>query len=111
MHDLRINQLADLLLDHSCSIEKGERVLIEAFDLPDSDACVPADRRGGRTRSRAAGVLESNAVLRALYRSATEESMRVAGELESARMEKVQAYIGVRVRPIAVNLPTCRTRR
>ena len=35
MHDPRIDTLADLLLDHSCRIEKGEKVLIEAFDLPD----------------------------------------------------------------------------
>ena len=39
---------------------------------------------------------KSNAVLRSLYRTATEESMKLAGELESARMEQVQAYIGIR---------------
>ncbi|MEX0612999.1 MAG: hypothetical protein WD229_12840, partial [Pirellulales bacterium] len=35
MHEPRIDQLADLLLDHSCRIERGEKVLIEAFDLPE----------------------------------------------------------------------------
>ena len=39
---------------------------------------------------------KSNAVLRSLYRTASEESMKLAGEFESARMEKMQAYIGVR---------------
>ena len=58
MHDPRIDQLADLLLDHSCRIEKGEKVLIEAFDLPDADARVPAGRGGSRARGRAARVVE-----------------------------------------------------
>ena len=39
---------------------------------------------------------KSNAVLRSLYRTATEESMKLAGKLESDRMEQVQAYVGIR---------------
>ena len=39
---------------------------------------------------------KSNAVLRSLYQTATEESMKLAGKFESARMEQVQAYIGIR---------------
>ena len=35
-------------------------------------------------------------MLRSLYRTATEESMKLAGKFESARMEQVQAYIGIR---------------
>ena len=96
MHDPRIDQLADLLLDHSCEIKEGERVLIEAFDLP--DATLVTRLVEGATKRGAVPLVswKSNAVLRALYRNATEESMKIAGDLESARMEKVQAYIGVR---------------
>lgn len=96
MHDPRIDQLADLLLDHSCRVEKGERVLIEAFDLP--DATLVCRLVEGATKRGVVPLVswKSNAVLRALYRNATEESMKLVGELESARMEKVQAYIGVR---------------
>lgn len=96
MHDPRIDQLADLLLDHSCELQKGERVLIEAFDLPDA-ALVCRLIEGATARGAVPLVSwKSNAVLRALYRTATEDSMKLAGELESARMEKVQAYIGIR---------------
>ena len=35
MHDPRIDQLAELLLDHSCELKSGEHILIEAFDLPE----------------------------------------------------------------------------
>jgi aminopeptidase len=96
MHDPRIDQLADILLDHSCTIEKGEKVLIEAFDLPDA-TLVCRLIEGAAVRGAVPLVSwKSNAVLRSLYQTATEESMKLAGEFESDRMEKVQAYIGVR---------------
>src|SRR3954468_20294255 len=96
MRDPRLDRLADLLLDHSCTLEKGERVLIEAFDLPDATLiCRLID---GAAKRGAVPLVswKSNAVLRALYRNATVESMSIAGEIESAQMERVQAYIGVR---------------
>lgn len=96
MNDPRINQLADLLLDHSCRIEKGERVLIEAFDLPEPHLVC---RLVEGAAARAAVPLvtwKSNSVLRSLYQTATEESMSLAGQFERARMEEVQAYIGIR---------------
>jgi aminopeptidase len=96
MNDPRINQLADLLLDHSCHIQRGEKILIEAFDLPESHLVC---RLVEGVAARGAVPLvswKSNAVLRSLYQTATEESMELAGELERARMEKMQAYIGIR---------------
>src|SRR3954471_23748526 len=96
MHDPRIDQLADLLLDHSCSIQRGERVLIEAFDLPDATLVCRLVEGAAKRGAVPLVSWKSNAVLRSLYQTATIESMKLAGELESARMEKVQAYIGVR---------------
>jgi aminopeptidase len=96
MHDPRIDRLADILLDHSCELKPGERVLIEAFDLPDPTLVCRlvegAAKRGGVPFAS----WKSNTVLRSLYQTATEESMKLAGEFESARMEQMQAYIGVR---------------
>ena len=40
--------------------------------------------------------VKRNSVLRALYQNATEEQMRLTGELEKARMAEMDAYIGVR---------------
>jgi aminopeptidase len=96
MRDPRIDQLADSLLDHSCRIKAGERVLIEAFDLPDAGlVCQLVE--GAAARGAVPLVSwKSNAVLRSLYRSATEESMKLAGQFELARMQEVQAYIGIR---------------
>ena len=35
MQDPRIATLARTLLDHSCQLQAGDRILIEAFDLPE----------------------------------------------------------------------------
>src|SRR5215203_11555 len=96
MHDPRLDQLSDLLLDHSCCLENGERVLIEAFDLPDATLVCRLIEGAAKRGAVPLVSWKSNAVLRSLYQMATEESMKLAGKLESARMEEVQAYIGVR---------------
>ena len=96
MHDPRIDQLADILLDHSCRIERGEKVLIEAFDLPEP-TLVCRLVEGAAERGAVPFVSwRSNAVLRSLYRTATEEGMKLAGQFDLAQMREMQAYIGVR---------------
>lgn len=41
MKDPRIERLAQVLLHHSCRIQAGQKLLIEAIDLPDPAArCV-----------------------------------------------------------------------
>ncbi|MCG8448504.1 MAG: aminopeptidase [Pirellulales bacterium] len=96
MYDPRLSKLADLLLDHSCSLKKGEKVLIEAFDLPEANL-VTALIEGVSERGGVPLVTwKSNTVLRSLYRTATEESMQLAAEFEKRRMQAVDAYIGIR---------------
>ena len=96
MHDPRIDKLADLLLDHSCELKPGEKVLIEGFDLPEQNLlCALIE---GAARRGAIPVVEAKSVevQRSLYRTATEESMKLCGAIELARMEQMQAYIGIR---------------
>jgi aminopeptidase len=96
MRDPRIDKLAEVLLDHSCRIAKGERVLIEAFDLPEP-ALVCRLVEGAAARGAVPFVIwKSNAVLRSLYQTATDEGMRLAGQFDRAQMEEMQAYIGIR---------------
>ena len=96
MHDSRIDKLANLLLDHSCSLKPGEHILIEAFDLPEPNL-VTALVEGAAERGAVPLVSwKNNAILRSLYRTATEASMKAAAEFEGARMKSVQAYIGIR---------------
>ena len=96
MKDPRIDRLAEILIDHSCRLEKGENILIEAIDLPDPALVCRlvelASERGGRPFV----TWKNNAVLRSLYRAGVEEAMELSGEFESARMAKMNAYIGIR---------------
>ncbi|MFP6767320.1 MAG: aminopeptidase, partial [Planctomycetaceae bacterium] len=96
MQDPRIDTLARTLLDHSCRLQAGETVLIEAFDLPDPAlVCalveLAADRGGLPVVS-----WKSNAILRSLYRRATPESMILCGSIERSRMEQMDCYVGIR---------------
>ncbi len=84
MHDPRIDQLADLLLDHSCPIEKGEKVLIEAFDLPEPTLVCRLVEGAAKRGAVPLVSWKSNAVLRSLYHTATDESMKLAGQIESS---------------------------
>lgn len=96
MPDPRIEKLAAVLLDHSCELQPGENVLIEATDVP-SPQLVCALVEGAAERGAVPIVdLKCSAVQRSLFRSATETSMALAGDIERARMEQMQAYIGIR---------------
>ncbi|HAD60809.1 MAG TPA: aminopeptidase, partial [Planctomycetaceae bacterium] len=96
MKDPRIDQLAETLVDHSCRVQSGEKVIIEAFDLPEPNlVCALVDAvyaRGGTPMV----YWKNNTVLRSLYMGATEESMDWPGSLERTAMEAAAAYIGIR---------------
>ncbi|MBY0588933.1 aminopeptidase [bacterium] len=96
MNDPRISRLAELLLDHSCRMEKGQKVLIEAFDLPDPTLVCRLIEKAAERGVTPLADMKNNQVLRALYRTGSEESIGLAGQVERTRMEQVDAYIGIR---------------
>ncbi|QDS98738.1 aminopeptidase [Adhaeretor mobilis] len=96
MHDPRITKLANLLLDHSCEIKKGEKILIEAFDLPEPNLVCALVEGASERGAIPLVTTKQNAVLRSLYQTATDESMKANAEFEGARMNACQAYVGIR---------------
>ena len=96
MQDPRFKQLAETLIDHSCRLECGQKVLIEAVDLPDpSLVCQLVDTAYDRGAVPLVS-WKNNTILRSLYRGATLESMQLAGQVEVSAMERMDAYIGIR---------------
>ena len=95
MADPRYRRLADIIVHHACRVSAGDKVLIEAFDMPERFLVVLID-----TVAAAGGhplcMTKSNRVLRALYRNATDEQMQVWGSVERRQMEQVQCYVGLR---------------
>lgn len=95
MPDPRYEQLADVLVSYSCALQPGEKILIEAIDVPHEFT-----RALVRRAHQAGGVplvsLKSNVIFRELMLVASEEQMRLIGEAELVRMQQVDAYVGVR---------------
>ena len=96
VNDPRIAELATVLIDHSCDLQRGENLLIEAFDLPDPSlvCCLVeiAKQRGAHPFV----TWKNNQILRSLYQTGSDQAMQLAGQFERARMEAMQAYIGIR---------------
>src|SRR5262245_42964548 len=95
MKDPRFTKLANLLVTHSCKVEPGEKVLVEAYDIP-TDFTAELIRAVAKVGGLPVVSTYHQSVLRALYQTATETQMKFIGQVERARMEGVQAYIGVR---------------
>jgi aminopeptidase len=95
MYDPRMRRLAEVLVDHSIKLKKGEVVYIETFDMPSEMVEVLIDRV-----YEVGGVplisLRSVKVLRKFYMGADETTMRLTGETEMEKMKRAQAYIGMR---------------
>ncbi len=96
MQDHRIDKLAQTLIHHSCRLQSGQKVLIEAFDLPDPALVCRLVEECCRLGAIPLVNIKSNSVLRSLYRGATVASMTLAGQSEAAVMAGMDAYIGIR---------------
>lgn len=99
MADPRFKTLAHLLVNHSCRLKAGDKVLIEATEIPDDflgvlseeviavGATPVVDRKDER-------------LVRAFLTEGTveqlEERLKVHAELELHRMKMMDAYIGLR---------------
>jgi len=95
MYDPRMMKLADVLVGYSTGLKEGETIYVEAFDIPEEMVEVLVDRI-----YKAGGIplisQKSNRVLRRIYRGATEEAMKLIGEVEMEKMKRADAYIGMR---------------
>lgn len=96
MEDPRIARLAEILIDHSCELKAGEKILIEAFDLPSPRLVCRLVELATERGAVAVVTLKNNEVLRSLYKSGSQESIALAGKFEAERMGQMQAYIGIR---------------
>jgi aminopeptidase len=98
MTDPRMEKLADLLIRYSCDLKPGERILIEAIDVPHTFT-----RTLVRKAAYAGGMpfvlLKSNEVNRSLMLAGTDPQWNLIADIERQQMEQMQCYIGVRGNP------------
>jgi len=95
MNDPRYDQLARLLTGYSTRVQTGDKVLLEAFDIPPemTVALIRAVRALGATP---VVQLHNARITRELAREATGEQYGFIARHELARMKQIDAYIAIR---------------
>lgn len=95
MTDPRYAKLAHLLINYSVALKKGDRILIDVSDVPETftiELLRAARKAGGipivETRNTRIG--------RETLRGMTEEQAELIRDLEMHRMRRVQAFIAIR---------------
>lgn len=95
MTDQRITILARNLVNYSCDVKPGDKVLIETkgFELPLTKALVAEVYKAG-------GIpfvtVKNDEITRALLNGCNEAQIRLMADFELARMKEMDAYIGIR---------------
>lgn len=95
MKDIRITKLANNLINYSCNLKEGEKVLIEAFG-----SCLPLVNELIKEAYKAKAIpfvtLKDKEVDRQLLFNATKEQLDMMAKYECERMKDMDAYIGIR---------------
>lgn len=95
MHDPRIDHLAKQLVRYSCALKKGEKILIDLHDVPESIglALIRESRAvGGIPIVR----LHNSRITREMLFGATEPQYDFIARHQLAEMQEIQAYIAIR---------------
>lgn len=95
MKDPRITELASNLINYSCEIKPGEKVLIEGEGLE-----MMLIKELVKETYKAQGVpfvtIHEHEIERELLLGATEEQLKMKAKYDAARMNDMDAYIGIR---------------
>ena len=95
MKDPRMEKLAKLLVNYSCRVQKGEKVLIEVFDAPvEMTDCIIKEvyAAGGYPFLQ----INSNRLRRTLVKGMTKELAEKMKDIDLYRMKEMDAYIAIR---------------
>lgn len=94
--DSRINKLADLLVNYSCSIKDGDKLLITY----EGDCCKELVRSIIKKTYERGGMpyveIKDSSITREILLGCSEEQMEFMNEYQLAQMRGMQAYIAIR---------------
>jgi aminopeptidase len=95
MLDPRVDKLARMLIRYSCAVKRGEKILIEAIDIPNvfTEALV---RHANDVGGNPLVLLKSNAITRALMKGGQKPQWNLIAKVERLQMQNVDCYIGAR---------------
>jgi aminopeptidase len=95
MHDPRIDSLAKQLVGYSIDLKKGEKVLLDLYDVPDSIG-IALIREVRRRNAIPLVRIHQSRISRELLMGATEDQYKVSSKLLLFEMKDMDAYIAVR---------------
>lgn len=95
MSDSRITKLAENLVNYSCRVKPGERVLIETsgFELPLTKELIKQIYKAGGLPFVQIG---NDEIKRSILKECTEEQVKLMASIDLIRMKEMNAYIGLR---------------
>ena len=98
MLDPRIDKLAGMLINYSCALKKGEKILVEAIDVPHEFSAALA-RHAAKAGGHPLVMLKSNQINRVLMEVGQKPQWDAIARVEKLQMQSVQCYIGARGSP------------
>ncbi len=96
MKDPRIEQLANLLVNYSCKVQPGERVLIESHGDQQDDFVKALIRKVYEAGASPFLWIHKMDIRREMLLHCTPEQLKIAAESDALLMDKVDAFIRVR---------------
>ena len=95
MLDPRIEKLAAGLINYSCALQAGEKVLIEAVGL-EVPLVTELVKKASRVGALPFVTIKDSSVTRSLLMDCSKEQLEMMSLFERVRMKEMDAYIGVR---------------
>lgn len=93
--DSRIIKLAENLVNYSCKIKKGEKVLISSNGLTDINLVRALIKEVYKVGGLPFVDISSNTIDRELLMNISEEQLKLLAEVDSIKMKQMDAYIGI----------------
>lgn len=95
MIDPRVLELASLLVNHSCTLREGERVLIEAIGIP-AEVIVTLMRAARAIGATPFVVIKDDRVIREICSTYSQREWEVLANHDLDLLKKVDVFIGIR---------------
>lgn len=95
MRDPRIDNLAQLLVRHSCSLGPGDRVLIEAIGIP-REMVISLVHEAKAAGATPLVSLKDDQIMRELCLCYDEQDIQLAADCDLYALRKMDAFIGLR---------------
>lgn len=94
--DSRIQKMASILVNYSCRIKKGEKVLIECVGTSPFDLVKALIKEVYKAKGIPFVIYGTNSITREILKNCTVEQLKAMADFDLYRMKQMKAYVGIR---------------